>query len=69
MSIEKLKTRREKLAAQIKQIDAQLAKAERAARESEQRELVKLIQSRGLTAAQISRLLVDAPRGGEGEAE
>lgn len=68
MSTEKLKTRREKLVSQIKQIDAQIAKAERAARESEQRELVKLIQSRGLTAAQISRL-IDAPHGGEGEAE
>lgn len=57
MNIEKLKTRRETLVAQIKQIDAQIAKAERAAREQEQRELVKLIQSRGLTVAQLSQLL------------
>lgn len=57
MSIEKLKTRREKLAQQIKQIDAQLAKIERAARDAEQRELVKLIQSRGISAAQLSQLL------------
>lgn len=57
MSIEKLKTRREKLAAQIKQIDAQITKIERVARESEQRELVKLIQSRGISAAQLSQFL------------
>lgn len=57
MNIDKLKQRREKLVAQIKQIDAQLAKSERAARDAEQREIVKLIQSRGLTAAQIARFL------------
>lgn len=57
MNVEKLKTRREKLVSQIKEIDAALAKAERAAREQEQRELVKLIQSRGLTVAQLSQLL------------
>ncbi len=62
MDIAKLKTRREKLAAQIKQIDAQLAKAERAAREAEQRELVKMIQARGISAARLSQIL-DAAHG------
>lgn len=57
MNIDKLKTRREKLTQQIKQIDAQLAKAERAQREAEQRELVKLIQARGISVAQLSQLL------------
>lgn len=57
MNIEKLKTRRETLVAQIKQIDAQIAKAERAAREQEQRELVKLIQSRGISVARLSQIL------------
>lgn len=57
MNLDKLKQRREKLASQIKEIDAQLAKIERAEREREQRDLVKLIQSRGLTVAQISRML------------
>lgn len=70
MNIDKLKTRRETLVAQIKQIDAQIAKAERAAREQEQRELVKLIQSRGLTVAQLSQLLntTTAPATGGDEA-
>lgn len=57
MNLDKLKQRREKLASQIKLIDAQLAKAERAQREAEQRDLVKLIQSRGISAAQLSQLL------------
>lgn len=57
MNLDKLKQRREKLAGQIKQIDAELAKIERAEREREQRELVKLIQLRGLTVAQISKML------------
>lgn len=57
MSIEKLKTRREKLTQQIKQIDAQITKIERAARESEQRELVKLIRSRGISVARLSQIL------------
>lgn len=61
MSIEKLKTRREKLTQQIKQIDAQITKIERAARESEQRELVKLIQSRGVSVARLSQILDAAP--------
>lgn len=61
MNIEKLKSRREKLVSQIKQIDAQLAKAERAQREAEQRELVKLIQSRGISVARLSAILDAAP--------
>lgn len=61
MDITKLKTRREKLVAQLKQIDAQLAKAERAQREAEQRELVKLIQSRGISVARLAAILDAAP--------
>lgn len=61
MNIEKLKTRREKLVAQIKQIDGQIAKAERAQREAEQRELIKLIQSRGITTARLAAILDAAP--------
>lgn len=57
MDISKLKTRREKLTSQIKQIDAEIAKIERAAREREQRELVKLIQSRGISVARLSQIL------------
>lgn len=62
MNIEKLKARREKLFSQIKEIDSQLAKAERAAREAEQRELIKLIQARGISAAQLSKILDATPR-------
>lgn len=71
MNTDKLKTRREKLASQIKQIDAQLAKIERAARESEQRELVKLIRSRGISVARLSQILDAAPGvvGNDGDAE
>lgn len=71
MSIEKLKTRREKLVSQIKQIDAQIAKAERAARAAEQRELVKLIQARGISVARLSQLLdtTSAAPGASGDAE
>lgn len=61
MNIEKLKTRREKLVSQIKQIDGQIAKAERAQREAEQRELVKMIQARGISAARLSQILDAAP--------
>ena len=61
MNIVKLKTRREKLIQQVKQIDSQLAKAERAQREAEQRELVKLIQSRGITTARLAAILDAAP--------
>lgn len=68
MSIEKLKTRREKLTHQIKQIDAQLAKAERAQREAEQRELIKMIQSRGITVARLSQIL-DTTNPAAGDAE
>lgn len=71
MSIEKLKTRREKLVSQVKQIDAQIAKLERAARDAEQRELVKLIQSRGISVARLSQILdaSSAAPGASGDAE
>lgn len=68
MNTDKLKSRREKLASQIKLIDAQIAKAERSAREAEQREIVKLIQSRGISVARLSQML-DAAPGVEGEAK
>lgn len=68
MDITKLKTRREKLVAQIKEIDSQIAKVERAAREAEQRELIKLIQARGISAAQLSKIL-DATPGAAGTPE
>lgn len=68
MNTDKLKSRREKLASQIKLIDARIAKAERAARDAEQRELVKLIQSRGISVSRLSQILAAAP-GGEGEAK
>lgn len=61
MDITKLKTRREKLVSQIKEIDGQIAKFERAQREAEQRELVKLIQARGISAAQLSKILDATP--------
>jgi predicted transcriptional regulator len=57
MKIDELKQKREKLAARLKALDAQIAHAERAAREQEQREMLKLLQSRGITAAQLSELL------------
>ncbi|MEW6133096.1 MAG: DUF4315 family protein [Pseudomonadota bacterium] len=57
MKIDKLKAQREKLKAQFAEVDAKIAKAEKAAREAEQRELVRLIQSRGITAAQLSQFL------------
>jgi uncharacterized tellurite resistance protein B-like protein len=57
MKIDELKQKREKLAARIKQLDAQIAHAEKQAREQEQREMLKLLQSRGITAAQLSELL------------
>lgn len=68
---EKLKTRREKLVAQVKQIDANLAKIERAGRDAEQRELVKLIQSRGISVARLSQILdaSSAVPGASGNAE
>jgi predicted transcriptional regulator len=57
MKIDELRQKREKLTARLKQLDAQIAHAERAAREQEQREMLKLLQSRGITAAQLSSIL------------
>jgi hypothetical protein len=57
MKIDELKSKREKLAARLKALDAQIAHAERAAREQEQREMLKLLQSRGITAAQLEKLI------------
>lgn len=68
MNLDKLKQQRETLKTRLAAVDAKIAKAERAAREAEQRELVKLIQSRGITAAQLSQLL-DTPAGVAGEAQ
>lgn len=68
MNIEKLKQQRESIKAKLSAIDAKIAKAERAARDAEQRELVKLIQSRGISVARLSQML-DAGGGVEGEAK
>jgi hypothetical protein len=57
MKLEVLKQKREKLAARLKALDAEIAHAEKQAREQEQREMLKLLQSRGITAAQLSELL------------
>lgn len=65
MNIGKLKARREKLSQQLKQIDARITKAEREQREQEQRELSKLLQSRGITAAQLTKMLDGAGAAGE----
>ena len=63
--IAKLRAKRESLKTQIAQIDARIAKIEREQREHEQREIVKLIQSRGITAAQLAALLPPATRAPE----
>ncbi len=70
-TIEKLKTQREKLVAQVKHIDVQMAWFVRATREAEQRELVKLIQSRGISVARLSQILdaTSAAPGASGDAE
>jgi flagellar biosynthesis/type III secretory pathway chaperone len=57
MKLESLKEKRQKLVARLKAIDEQIARAERAAREQEQREMLRLLQSRGITAAQLAELL------------
>jgi hypothetical protein len=57
MKLDELKQKREKLAVRIKQLDAEIARAERAAREQDQREMLRLLQSRGITAAQLAELL------------
>jgi hypothetical protein len=57
MKIEQLKKKREKIVERLKAINAQIAKIERAEREKEQREILRLIQSRGITAAQLNELL------------
>lgn len=67
MNTDKLKQRREKLAAQIKQIDAQLAKIERAARESEQRDVMRLILAKKLTVSRLNELLAAHDTAGEEE--
>lgn len=68
MNLDKLKQQREAIKTKLAEIDAKIAKAERAAREAEQRELVKLIQSRGISVARLSQML-DAAPGVEGKAK
>jgi predicted phage gp36 major capsid-like protein len=57
MKLDELRQKRDKLTARLKALDAEIARAERAQREQEQREILKLIQARGLTAAQLEKLL------------
>jgi hypothetical protein len=57
MKIDDLKAKREKLTARLKQLDAEIARAERVQREQEQREMLKLLQLRGITASQLEELL------------
>ena len=57
MNLDKLKAQRETLKTKLAAIGAKIAKTEREFRERDARELVHLIQSRGLTAAQVSQLL------------
>jgi len=57
MKIEDLKKKREKLDARIKALTAKIAAAERAEREREQREILKMLRSRGITAAQLAQIL------------
>lgn len=57
MNLEKLRAQRENLKSKLSEVDAKIGKVEREAREREARELVKLIQSRGITAAQLSAML------------
>ncbi|MDA8256592.1 MAG: hypothetical protein M0Z99_13300 [Betaproteobacteria bacterium] len=57
MTLEKLKQQRENLKTRLTAIDAKIAKAEREAKEREARNLVKLIQSRGLTAVQVQAMI------------
>jgi DNA-binding protein H-NS len=59
--LELLKTKREKLAARLKALDEQIARIERAAREQESRAILKLLQSRGITASQLAALLDKSP--------
>lgn len=57
MNLDKLKAQREILKTKLAAIDAKIAKTEREFRERDARALVRLIQSRGLTAAHVSQLL------------
>lgn len=63
MSIEKLKEQREVLKTKLAAVDAKIVKIERETKEREARELVKLIQSRGLNAKQIEQLLAGKENG------
>ena len=56
----KLREKRESLKNQLSQTDARIAKIERDQREAEQRELLKIIRARGITAAQLAALLPPA---------
>lgn len=57
MDITKLQARRAKLLAALKKVDEAIAKIERNQREAEQRELLKLIKSRGIDSAQLLKIL------------
>jgi septal ring factor EnvC (AmiA/AmiB activator) len=59
--IAKLRARRATLKTRIAALDAAIARAERAQRDAEHRDLARLIRARGLTADQVAALLPPAP--------
>lgn len=61
MTLEQLKAKRETLKNRLGALDSKIAKFGQAEREREQRDLLKLIQSRGLNAKQLSQLLDAKP--------
>lgn len=65
MTLEKLRARRETLKSQLSALDQRIAKTERFAAEAEQRELVKIIQQRGIKPAAL-RALLDEPAAAAG---
>lgn len=61
MTLEQLKAKREALKNRLVALDSKIAKFGQAEREREQRDLLKLIQSRGLNAKQLSQILDAKP--------
>lgn len=65
MTVEKLKQKREKLKVQMKQVDAKIAQIEKAAGEAEQRDVMRLILSKKITAARLHELIAAHDAAGE----